>query len=209
LNITPERLPDHIAKGLSALYVIYGDEPLTAIEATDSLRAAARALGKTVDGGDITQPLPANTRQLAWLAPAPVPQAIVPWLRGGGVLVLDSQASFAGLASGIPAWRDRQGKVLARETTFGGGRVIRLQTALNAQATPALLDTGFPDQLEAWLEPTPLPSRASADASKPRTGGPGYRPLPEPIDARLALLAVALLLIERWLATRVNRGMAS
>ena len=47
MNITPERLPDHIAKGLSALYVIYGDEPLTAIEATDSLRAAARAAGYT------------------------------------------------------------------------------------------------------------------------------------------------------------------
>ena len=47
MNITPERLPDHITKGLSALYVIYGDEPLTAIEAADSLRAAARAAGYT------------------------------------------------------------------------------------------------------------------------------------------------------------------
>ena len=38
---------DHFAKGLSRLYVVYGDEPLTAIEAADSLRVAARAAGYT------------------------------------------------------------------------------------------------------------------------------------------------------------------
>lgn len=47
MNISPERLPDHLAKGLSALYVVYGDEPLTAIETADSLRSAARAAGYT------------------------------------------------------------------------------------------------------------------------------------------------------------------
>ena len=47
MNISPERLPDHLAKGLSPLYVVFGDEPLTAIEAADSLRAAARAAGYT------------------------------------------------------------------------------------------------------------------------------------------------------------------
>ena len=47
MNITPERLPDHLAKGLAPLYVVYGDEPLTAIEAADSIRAAARAAGYT------------------------------------------------------------------------------------------------------------------------------------------------------------------
>ena len=47
MNISPERLQDHITKGLSTLYVVYGDEPLTAIEAADSLRAAARAAGYT------------------------------------------------------------------------------------------------------------------------------------------------------------------
>lgn len=47
MNITPDRLADHIGKGLASLYVVYGDEPLTAIEAADSLRAAARAAGYT------------------------------------------------------------------------------------------------------------------------------------------------------------------
>ena len=47
MNISAERVADHLAKGLSALYVVYGDEPLTAIEAADSLRSAARAAGYT------------------------------------------------------------------------------------------------------------------------------------------------------------------
>ncbi len=45
MNISPERLADHLAKGLSALYVVYGDEPLIAIETADTLRQAARAAG--------------------------------------------------------------------------------------------------------------------------------------------------------------------
>ena len=170
------------------------------------LQAAARALGKSVDTGDITMPVPANTRLLAWLAPGPVPPDITQWLHKGGVLLLDSQAGIAGLGPGTPAWRDRHGKVLAREASFGRGRVIQLQSALDALAIPALLDSGFPGQLDALLEPTPPPSRAFADASQPRSGGPGYRALPEPIDRWLALLAVVLLLAERWLATRANRG---
>ena len=173
------------------------------------LQAAARALGKSIEIGDITLPVPADARQLAWLAPGPVPPGITQWLNQGGVLLLDSQATIAGLAPGTPAWRDRQGRVLASEASFGRGRVIHLQSALAAKAIPALLDPAFPDQLEAWLEPTPLPSRAFADASKPRSGGPGYRALPEPIDRWLAWLAVALLLAERWLATRANRGRAA
>lgn len=172
------------------------------------LQAAARALGKPVDTGDIALPVPDKTRQLAWLAPGAVPPATAQWLRDGGVLILDSKASMAGLATGSPAWRDRQGKILARESAFGRGRVIQLQSALNAQSIPALLDPGFPGQLETWLEPAPLPSRAFADASKPRSGGPGYRVLPEPIDPWLALIAAGLLLIERLLATRAKRGMA-
>jgi DNA polymerase-3 subunit delta len=47
LNISPERLPDHLAKGLASLYVVFGDEPLTAIEVADSLRSAARAAAYT------------------------------------------------------------------------------------------------------------------------------------------------------------------
>jgi DNA polymerase III subunit delta len=45
LNIHADRLPDQLARGLAALYVVVGDEPLTAQEAADAIRAAARAGG--------------------------------------------------------------------------------------------------------------------------------------------------------------------
>jgi DNA polymerase-3 subunit delta len=47
LNIPAERLPDQLARGLSPLYVVYGDEPLAALEAADAIRVAARAAGYT------------------------------------------------------------------------------------------------------------------------------------------------------------------
>jgi DNA polymerase-3 subunit delta len=45
LNIPADRLPDQLARGLAALYVVVGDEPLAAQEASDAIRAAARAAG--------------------------------------------------------------------------------------------------------------------------------------------------------------------
>jgi len=45
LNIPAERLSDQLARGLAALYVVVGDEPLAAQEAGDAIRAAARAAG--------------------------------------------------------------------------------------------------------------------------------------------------------------------
>jgi len=45
LNIPADRLSDHLARGLAALYVVVGDEPLAAQEAADAIRAAARAAG--------------------------------------------------------------------------------------------------------------------------------------------------------------------
>jgi DNA polymerase-3 subunit delta len=45
--ITSEELPRHLASGMKQLYVVYGDAPLLAIEAADSIRSAARAAGYT------------------------------------------------------------------------------------------------------------------------------------------------------------------
>ena len=45
MNIAADRLPDTLARGLAALYVVVGDEPLAAQEAADAIRAAARAAG--------------------------------------------------------------------------------------------------------------------------------------------------------------------
>src|SRR5256884_5948503 len=45
MRLRPERLSAHLAQSLASLYVVYGDEPLLAIEAGDAIRAAARAAG--------------------------------------------------------------------------------------------------------------------------------------------------------------------
>jgi len=45
MQIASEDLPRHLASGLKPLYVVYGDALLLAVEAADSIRAAARAAG--------------------------------------------------------------------------------------------------------------------------------------------------------------------
>ncbi len=45
MQIRNDDLAAHLARGVGALYVIHGDEPLLALEAGDAIRAAARAAG--------------------------------------------------------------------------------------------------------------------------------------------------------------------
>ena len=45
MQLRLEQLDAHLAKGLSAVYAIHGDEPLLALEAADAVRAAARKRG--------------------------------------------------------------------------------------------------------------------------------------------------------------------
>jgi DNA polymerase III subunit delta len=45
MNLKPDQLAAHVAKGVRPLYTIHGDEPLLAQEAGDAVRAAARAAG--------------------------------------------------------------------------------------------------------------------------------------------------------------------
>lgn len=47
MQVRADQLSAHLAKGLRPLYLVYGDEPLLAQEATDAIRAAARAAGHT------------------------------------------------------------------------------------------------------------------------------------------------------------------
>jgi DNA polymerase-3 subunit delta len=47
MQLRPDQLAAHLAKGLKAVYTLHGDEPLLAQEAADALRAAARAAGYT------------------------------------------------------------------------------------------------------------------------------------------------------------------
>ncbi len=45
MQLRPEQLATHLARPLSPLYLLHGDEPLLVIEAADAIRAAARAQG--------------------------------------------------------------------------------------------------------------------------------------------------------------------
>jgi DNA polymerase III subunit delta len=45
MNLKPDQLSGHLAKGIEPLYTIHGDEPLLAQEAGDAIRAAARTAG--------------------------------------------------------------------------------------------------------------------------------------------------------------------
>ena len=47
MRITTEQLQQHLARGLKALYAVFGAETLLALEASDRIRAAARAAGHT------------------------------------------------------------------------------------------------------------------------------------------------------------------
>ena len=47
MQLKHDDLPDHLARGVKSLYVVHGDEPLLALEAGDTIRAAARAAGAT------------------------------------------------------------------------------------------------------------------------------------------------------------------
>jgi DNA polymerase III subunit delta len=45
MQLKPEQLPAHLARGVQRLYTVHGDETLLAQEAADAIRAAARASG--------------------------------------------------------------------------------------------------------------------------------------------------------------------
>jgi DNA polymerase-3 subunit delta len=47
VRLYPEKLADHLAKGLAPVYLVSGDEPLQLGECCDAIRAAARAAGFT------------------------------------------------------------------------------------------------------------------------------------------------------------------
>ena len=45
MQLRGEQLAEHLKRGLQLVYVVYGDEPLLVIEATDAIRTAARRQG--------------------------------------------------------------------------------------------------------------------------------------------------------------------
>ena len=72
-------------------------------DAARYLRAANIAWQSKPDVAPSQQPIDPKTKQLAWLAPGPVPVDVIEWARAGGTLLLDAQATIADM----PARRTR------------------------------------------------------------------------------------------------------
>jgi hypothetical protein len=174
------------------------------------LRAAVQAwnLGEPgrylLDEATLDAPLAADTRWLAWLAPQ-VPPAISNWIEAGGTALLVQQSE----PRGDVLWRDADAHVLARVAGMGEGRAISLPSALAPEALPVLFDAEFPERLRIAMQgPAMPPDRATAAAAQPAIAGDGAASAgtdpfaaARPLDAWLALLAAALFLVERLVAT--------
>lgn len=162
-----------------------------------------------------TQPLDAGSRQLLWLKPGPLPNAVSEWIAGGGTVLLDAASAWpggAGESAAIvpaPLWRNVDGVVLVEGARYGRGKVMRWTRALTPQTMPELLEPGFAGQLRNLFEPPrEPPSRVMAREHAPSTGVAAFSLPPRDLRLWLALLIALVFLFERWLATRPRRGAA-
>ena len=156
-----------------------------------------------------TQALLPASRHLIWLVPGFVPQHVVDWVRAGGTVLLDAEATLADLPPSVPLWRDTDGTPLVEGAAFGHGRLMRLTKPLAPQDMPVLLDGDFPRRLRALFEPLPpAPARVLAAAHAPTTGAAAFPPMPRELQAWLLAMIVLLFAIERWMATGPRRGVA-
>ena len=105
MNIAADRLPDQLARGLAALYVVVGDEPLAAQEAGDAIRAAARAAGHsernvyTVQGRYNWQSIFASGDNLSLFAERRLTEIRVPSGKPG----VDGAKALEAYAASLPA----------------------------------------------------------------------------------------------------------
>lgn len=176
------------------------------------LRAAATALrpvGAVLDVAPVEAALP-RTGALAWLAPGELPAAVRDWAGRGGTLLVPAGAVLPSGPATV-AWRDPLGAPLAEEVSVGGGRVLRFTRPLTPAEMPILAEPGFPTALARLLAGAPPPpARVAATDYAPVPGAEAHARASDRRDLRpwLALLIAAVLLAERWLATRPRRSVA-
>jgi hypothetical protein len=178
------------------------------------LRAAAAAWQPAAttpafDAAPIQQALPAQARHLVWLAPGPLPAAIGEWVRQGGTALLATETEYDFPAAKTVYWRDQVGAPLVEGAALGRGRVLRFTRVFSPAAMPQLLEPEFPRNLRSlFAAPVSAPARVAARDYAPMTGGASYAQPPRDLQPWLALLIAAMLLVERWLATRRSRGVS-
>ena len=194
--------------------VRYADEDATSLPYLRAAVAAwnAREPGRyLLDAAPLARGVPADARWLAWLAPSR-PAEVDAWVERGGIALVAHDAG-----GGEPLWRDADGSVLARSRVQGAGRTIALPDRLSPTRLPDVLDARFATLLlDALRGAAGAPDRADAAAFEPARATYEERidaaPLPgpvRPLDARFALLAAILFVVERVLATHVAQRGAS
>ncbi len=178
------------------------------------LRAAAIAWAPSraaaaLDAGPSSMPLPKGARAIAWLVPGPLPAAVRQRLSGGAVLVLASEVSINGLGAATPLWRDAEGRPVVEGGGLGQGLWRRFTRPLESETMPQLLAPDFPTRLAGLLaDPSPPPTLAEARDLHPLIGARAGNPPAEDLTPILAILALVVFAVERWLATRRLRALA-
>ncbi len=176
------------------------------------LRAAAAAVAPpraaaAPDAGPSSESLPQDARAIAWLAPGTLPGALRDRLYRGAVVLLSAQASIDGLGPATPLWRDAHGRPLVEGGGVGRGRWRRFTRSLDPETMPQLLAPDFPTRLAGLLaDPPPPPARVEARDDHPLSGARAGSPAAQDLTPVVALFAVALFALERWLATRRQRA---
>ncbi|SDR15307.1 BatA domain-containing protein [Pseudoxanthomonas sp. CF125] len=202
--------PKPFAAGAQALTVRYAQDREDGLR---YLRAAASAWRPSTTAAfaaaPTTQALPADTQHLVWLAPGPLPVAVADLIRRGGTALLSADTEYKFPASTTVYWRDEVGAPLVEGAALGRGRVLRFTRTFAPATIPQLLQPDFPRNLRnLFASPAPVPARVAARDYAPITGGMSYAQPPRDLRPWLALLIAALLLTERWLATRRVRGVS-
>ena len=203
--------PRPLATPAPALTVRYAEDHKVGLR---YLRAAATAWRPNTAttafaAAPVAQALPAETRDLVWLAPGPLPAAVSDWIRRGGTALLATETEYEFPAASSVYWRDEVGAPLVEGAALGRGRVLRFTRVFSPAAMPQLLQPEFPRNLRTlFATAAAAPARVAARDYAPLTGGASYAQPPRDLQPWLALLIAAMLLVERWLATRRSRGVS-
>jgi len=149
--------------------------------------------------------LPPPGTVLAWLDATAPDAATLDWAARGGTLLLDAAAPWP--LEDAPVALDGEGWL--QGTGHGAGRVLQWTRPLSPDALPAMLEPRFPSRLRAVLQPPPLPARADARTVAPGVGAAAPLPPPQPLDAPLAWLVLALFALERLVSLWPSRRVAA
>lgn len=208
-HVVPGRMPTdagtppRAAIDLAVRYAPAAEPALKYLKAAATALDATGTTRLTLDAAPQDVAVPESARTLVWLG-ADLPPPVRNWIEAGGIAIVDHESR----ASGAPVWHDADGNVLARAAPLGRGRLVTLTNAFAPRTMPALLDADFPQHLLDLLQGAPpAPTRAPAAALRPTqglaaSGSSALTAAPKPLDAWLALLIAALMLIERIVATR-------